>query len=146
MQINTVRTDIRLSAPVVPLHTPVIEALTAMLDTGTTAVIIADDSGLCGILTRGDVLRCLRSGKTQSVTVEQVMTSGPVTIGPDEIVCDAIETMKRHAIGHLPVMASDRLVGLLHITDVLMHQIDLQHEEIKHLQEYIQTLQNAEHD
>ena len=146
MQINTVGMDSQLSAPVLPPHAPVNEALGAMLDAGTTAVMIADGNDLRGILTRGDVLRYLYLRKTQHSTVEQIMTSELIAVGPDEMVCDAIETMKRHAIGHLPVIASGRLVGLLRITDVLMHQIDLQHEEIKQLQEYIQTLQNAEHD
>lgn len=146
MQITTVGIDMRSSVPVVSPQASVTEALTAMLEAETTAVVIADGDDLRGILTRGDLLRHLHLGKPQNVTVEQVMTPDLVTIGPDEMVQNALETMKRHAIEHLPVIASGRLVGLVHITDVLMHEIDLQHDEIKHLQEYIQTLQNAEHD
>lgn len=146
MQINTVSMDMQLSVPVVPLRTTVIEAFGAMLKAGTTAVMISDGNELRGILTRGDLLRYLHTGEPLDTTIEKVMTSDPLTIDPDEMVHNAIETMNRHAVEHLPVTASGRLVGLLHITDVLKHQIDLQHEEIKHLQEYIQSLQNAEHD
>ena len=46
------------------------------------------------------------------------MTPSPLTIGPEDIVREAYEKMKRHHIRRLPVLDGEKLVGVISITDV----------------------------
>jgi CBS domain-containing protein len=47
------------------------------------------------------------------LTVGDVMTRDPVGLNPEDTLAAAMETMRRHAIRRVPVVAGGRLVGLL---------------------------------
>lgn len=49
----------------------------------------------------------------QSLTVGDVMTRDPVSLSPEDTLAAAMETMRKHAIRRVPVVAAGRLVGLL---------------------------------
>ncbi len=49
----------------------------------------------------------------KKLTVGDWMTSNPMTIGDDASVIEAIHTLKEKNIRRLPVMAGDKLVGLV---------------------------------
>ena len=49
----------------------------------------------------------------QSLTVGDVMTRNPVSLSPEDTLASALETLRRHAIRRVPVVAAGRLVGLL---------------------------------
>jgi acetoin utilization protein AcuB len=49
----------------------------------------------------------------RQLTVRDVMTSNPVTIGPEDTLSRALEIMRKHSIRRVPVMVADTLVGLL---------------------------------
>jgi acetoin utilization protein AcuB len=51
--------------------------------------------------------------------VRAVMTSSPVTVGPDDTLVEAIRRMRHHKIDGLPVVEEKKLVGILSITDIL---------------------------
>ncbi len=51
--------------------------------------------------------------------VRAVMTSSPVTVGPDDTLVEAIRRMRHHKIDGLPVVEDRKLVGILSITDIL---------------------------
>src|ERR1043166_9394145 len=68
--------------------------------------IILDDSGaLCGMITRGDVLRAIEQYDDPDLTVIQVGSRNLVVTYPDEILYEAIDKMVRNDIGRLPVVA-----------------------------------------
>ena len=50
--------------------------------------------------------------------VADIMTKELVTLGPEDSLMEALEVMRRHRIRRLPVVAGDRLVGLLCEGDV----------------------------
>jgi acetoin utilization protein AcuB len=54
-----------------------------------------------------------------SVTVEMVMTPNVLTLGPHESVPDAARLMRRERLGAVPIVESNRLVGILTRSDVL---------------------------
>lgn len=54
----------------------------------------------------------------QNNIVRTWMTPSPLTIGPEESVWQAYETMKRHHIRRLPVIDGEKLVGVVTITDI----------------------------
>lgn len=51
--------------------------------------------------------------------VRDYMSTDPVTISPQDSVGDALELLKKHSIRRLPVMAKDKLVGIVTEADLL---------------------------
>jgi acetoin utilization protein AcuB len=54
-----------------------------------------------------------------AIPVEDVMTPAVLTLPPDAPVEDAARLMRRERIGAIPIVDSDRLVGILTRSDVL---------------------------
>ena len=52
-------------------------------------------------------------GWTRQLTVADVMTKDPVTLGPEDSLMKAVEVMRKRRIRRLPVVVADTLVGLL---------------------------------
>ncbi|MFO0646760.1 MAG: CBS domain-containing protein [Polyangiales bacterium] len=57
--------------------------------------------------------------KTAPRTVREIMSDTLVVLGEDETLTDLAENMERFSLRHLPVVAGDRLVGLITHRDVL---------------------------
>lgn len=54
------------------------------------------------------------------LTVDEIMTREPYTLGPDDSLADARKLMAEHHIRHVPVLSGDgTLVGLVSQRDVL---------------------------
>jgi CBS domain-containing protein len=49
----------------------------------------------------------------RQLTVGQAMTSGPVTLGPEDSLMRAVEVMRMRNIRRIPIVVADTLVGLL---------------------------------
>jgi acetoin utilization protein AcuB len=56
----------------------------------------------------------------RKLTIRSFMTPAPHTIGVDQTLAAAAETMRRHRIRHLPVLDGGRLVGLISERDIAM--------------------------
>jgi CBS domain-containing protein len=57
--------------------------------------------------------------KIAAVTVEQAMTSDPVTIGPEADIEDIATLMIKHDIHTLPVLDQGKVVGIIGKEDIL---------------------------
>jgi CBS domain-containing protein len=57
--------------------------------------------------------------KNENLTVAQIMQEEVVTVSPQTHIKDAIQTMKKHEIGCLPVVKNMDLVGIITIKDVI---------------------------
>lgn len=51
--------------------------------------------------------------------IEQVMTTHPVTLGPDATTQDAENKMRSHKVACIPIVEGDRLVGIVTSTKLL---------------------------
>lgn len=49
----------------------------------------------------------------RQLTVADVMTKAPLTLGPEDSLMQAVEVMRKRGIRRLPVVVADTLVGLL---------------------------------
>src|SRR5712692_4456967 len=96
-------------------------AVNSMAQAGSSVVIVTDSHGRpAGILTEQDVVRRVAWRATPDQRVEAVMTAPIVTISADDHLLNAITTMRRHRLRHVPVVdGTGRLVGLLALHDVL---------------------------
>lgn len=55
----------------------------------------------------------------RDVAINRIMTTDPVTTGPDESVASAVELLESRDIHHLPVVEDGVLVGMLSSADLL---------------------------
>lgn len=87
---------------------------------------------LVGVVSERDLLRASLSNLSsfggdqrraflQGVEIARVMSTPPVTIGPDATVEQAARIMAEQKIGCLPVVRREKLLGLITETDVLRY-------------------------
>jgi len=90
------------------------------LGMGVTLVAAADET-LTGIITDGDLRRCLaRKVPIFDASVETIMTSDPQSLGPDTPAYDALNLMEKHQITVLPITNPiGKVRGILHLHDIL---------------------------
>jgi CBS domain-containing protein len=93
--------------------------LLASLDVGALP-ICGQDRRLKGMLTDRDiVVKCLAQGGDPSQTrAGDLADAKPVTIGADDTVEEALETMRTHRVRRLPVIDGHDLVGIISQADV----------------------------
>ncbi|MEO0651480.1 MAG: KpsF/GutQ family sugar-phosphate isomerase [Planctomycetota bacterium] len=87
------------------------------------AVFLVDKEGLlAGIFTDGDMRRFLIDveGKPREAPIATHMGTAPKTVGPDQLVEEALHLINLHKVDQLPVIDGNRRpVGLLDVQDVL---------------------------
>lgn len=83
--------------------------------------VVDSENRVRGIITDGDLRRGLgKIGDVRMTTADSLMTTGPRTIGPDELATAAAELMQAHRIpGLLVVDEHSRLIGALNFQDLL---------------------------
>ncbi len=94
----------------------VITAVEVMVENDKGSVVVLDDDKVKGIFTERDLLRhyLMSQSKFLYMMVSEVMTSPPVTVGPDDDLEEAFNLMAEKDIRHLPVVEDDQtLVGFL---------------------------------
>ena len=89
------------------------------LDVGALP-ICGDDNRLKGMITDRDiVVKCIAEGGDPKQTkVSELAEGKPVTIGADDSVEEALDTMKSHGVRRLPVIEGHELIGILSQADV----------------------------
>ncbi len=115
--------DVMARGPDIPRVTPESTLLDAMIEMtrarlGGTAVL--DSTGrLVGAFTDGDLRRTLTVKGDLSDPVGKFMTPTPLTIGPAELASEAVRLMHERNVLLLFVRDGERLVGAVHMHDVL---------------------------
>lgn len=82
--------------------------------------IVSKENKLMGIITDGDLRRCL-GPNILSKSVNEVMTKNPKTITPEVLAVEALTTMNNTGKGitQLFVLQDDKPVGIIHLHDCL---------------------------
>ena len=90
------------------------------LDVGALPICGADNR-LKGMLTDRDiVVKCIAEGGDPAQTTAGSLAQGkPVTIGADDTIEEALQTMEAHQVRRLPVIDGHDLVGMLAQADVV---------------------------
>jgi acetoin utilization protein AcuB len=96
--------------------------------------------------------RCPQCGKAlpagvpawvRGLRVADFMTADPITLGPEDSLMRASEVMRKHSIRRIPIVAGDRLVGLLAEGDLKRAQpsiLDSSEEDFNRVMEGTQVL------
>lgn len=136
MRVESVMTrDVVTVAP----QTPLKEVARLLVERGISGVPVCDAAGrVLGVVSEGDILfkeegaeaveprglrRLLHADdatiKALARTAEEAMTSPAVTIAPTRRVDEAARTMVDRRVNRLPVVAGDRLVGIVTRADLV---------------------------
>ena len=118
------------SPTIVDATTPVADIARTFRDEGIGAVIVCNtDERLQGVVTDRDiVVEVIATGRDAESTSAADILSGreTVTIGADDDLVEAVDTMARYAVRRLPVIDGDRVVGMLSQADIARHADDAQ--------------------
>jgi arabinose-5-phosphate isomerase len=105
--------------PLVPVGTPMSEAIAEMTAKTFGCVAVADRKGrLVGIVTDGDLRRHMNPNLLDE-KVEDVMTRQPMTVRPDQLVSEALELLNSSKKTQLIVVEAGKPVGIVHFHDLL---------------------------
>ena len=105
--------------PLVPIGTPMSEAISVMTAKTFGCVGVVDSTGdLAGIITDGDLRRHMSSSLLER-KVETVMTREPKTVRPDQLVSEALEILNTLKKTQLIVVERGKPVGVVHFHDLL---------------------------
>lgn len=84
------------------------------------AAVVNKKKELLGVFTDGDLRRMLEKHNDFSkLRIKEVMTSDPVTIEKGEYAIRALNLMRKHDINQLIVVQGKKVVGFLHINDLI---------------------------
>lgn len=99
---------------------PVDEAVRVMVERDIGSVVVVEGERPVGVLTERDLLRRLRQDPDLlRWRVGDVMSSPVVTVAPGAEMIEAFDLMNQHGIRRLPVVETDRLVGVVADRDLL---------------------------
>jgi CBS domain-containing protein len=90
---------------------------------------------LVGLISYRSLLRLLAKGQFdrdgRHTAVSEIMTPNPLTVSPEMSTLDAIELMRRHRVGCLPVVKDGRLVGIVTERDFMNVAAELMEEKLR---------------
>ncbi len=107
--------------PTVGPDTPMREAIVEITQKRLGITTVIDDDGrLLGVISDGDLRRHLTDGADfLDASAQQMMTASPKQVTPDTMAAEAVVLMEQHAITSLVVAQDGKLVGLVHLHDLL---------------------------
>lgn len=137
--------DILLSkgAEVATIHPEVTihDALMTLVSRRIGSLMVTEEDGrIVGILTERDILRecAARSEDIKETRVREVMTTDLIIGVPDDEIGYVMGILTQNRIRHLPIIADDKLEGLISIGDVVKAQLEETEFENRYLKDYIQ--------
>lgn len=119
----------------------VLDAARSMAEHHVGAIMVTDmDGGPVGIFTERDLmLRVVVAGLDPSVErLHTHMTRKLYTADPGMPVNKVAQELQTRHIRHLPVVADERVVGMLSLRDLLAARLESTTKEVTALTEYIQ--------
>ena len=99
------------------------ETARAMSEQNVSSVMVLENGKLAGVITDRDLRRrCVAVGRSGDEPASAIMTPNPQTIQHHQLVVQALMTMTRLHVHHLPVLDGERIVGMVTATDLARHQ------------------------
>ncbi len=78
---------------------------------------------MCGILTDSDFrTRVVAEGLSSSTPIGEVVSERLITVQSDASIYEAMLTMLRNNVHHLPVLYRQRPVGVVHLSDIIRYE------------------------
>jgi len=80
---------------------------------------VVEKSLLVGMISQTDILRGLKSGTLQDLSVQDVMTKEVVAVQSTELAVTVAKIMIERGINRVPVVDNDRIVGIVTRGDLI---------------------------
>ena len=118
---------------------PVLEAIKYMAEHRIGALLVMRGERLLGVVSERDYARkvILQGRSSAQTAVSDIMSSEPLTVGPDTDVLDCMRLCTDSRVRHLPVVQDGVVIGVISTGDLVKAVIDAQAEQIEHLERYI---------
>lgn len=128
-------TQVWMVGPEASVH----QAMELMAEKNIGALPVVADGKVVGMFSERDCARkvALTGKSARLVTVGEVMSQPVTCVSPEQDLDTCMELMTVRRIRHLPVLAGDKLVGMLSIGDVLKTMINDQQVMIRDLNNFI---------
>ncbi|MEZ9786730.1 putative nucleotidyltransferase substrate binding domain-containing protein [Vibrio breoganii] len=104
------------------------DAAIQMDDENTSCLLVVDDEAnsndkLRGILTDRDLCtRVVAQGVSPDDTVKSVMTQDVITLDSNAYVYEAMLTMQRFNVHHLPILRKNKPIGVIEASDIVRYE------------------------
>ena len=117
----------------------VFEALEMMAEKNVSGLLILENDKLIGIFTERDYARklILKGRSSKNTKVLEMMTKDILYVKTQNTIEDCMTLMTAKRIRHLPVIDSNRLIGIVTIGDLVKQIISEQQTTIHQLENYI---------
>jgi len=117
----------------------VYEALQLMAEKDIGALLVLESGKLAGIFSERDYARkvILLGRSSKDTLVRDIMTERVYYVRPNWTTEDCMALMTEKHIRHLPVLESDKVIGIISIGDVVKALITKQEFVIEQLEHYI---------
>lgn len=117
----------------------VYEALEMMAEKNIGALPVVENGAIVGIFTERDYARrvALVGRSSKEMKVCELMIKSVLYVGADGTAEGCMTLMTEKRVRHLPVMAGDKLAGIISIGDVVNNIISDQKHTIRDLENYI---------
>ena len=119
--------------------TSVYDAIALMAERSIGSLLVMQGEELKGIVTERDYARkvILKGRSSETTSVGKIMSTTLITAKPEQTVDECMALMTEKRIRHLPVVAGNRVIGLISIGDLVQAIISDQQEAIEQLENYI---------
>ena len=103
------------------------EAIDAMYKNKTSALLVKNDTGYVGIITKTDWMILVLKGECdpQVIKVSSLMTNIAHTIDHKETIAKACIMMEENKVRHLPVTKDKEIVGMFSVKDLENYYLQL---------------------
>ncbi len=121
-------------------HGSVEDAIRLMNSSGISALIVMEKGSTAGIFTERDVVRCYLASDGKSfkeIPLKGAMTTNLIVAEMQDDISDVMSIMVEKNIRHLPVISSDKIIGMLSIRDIIQTHVNKMATEIHYLRDYI---------
>lgn len=120
-----------------------LQSVARILDMGRIGAVVAldDSEAVIGVLSERDIVRkfAQHGGEATAMSVGDSMTRDVITADISDTVNTCMELMTDRRIRHLPVLESDKLVGVISIGDLVKWKIAETQAEAEAIKSYITT-------
>lgn len=114
---NIARTDVITVHPTAPIQS----VAELMAEKGVGSIVVVEDDAPIGLITDRDIgLEIWEHDDLSSVTVEDLMTTDPVTIEADTEIYEALQTARDAEVRRLPITENGNLTGIVTLDDVIV--------------------------
>ncbi|MBT8066065.1 MAG: CBS domain-containing protein [Gammaproteobacteria bacterium] len=96
------------------------ETAAKMVAERVSAMLITNESGVCGIVTDRDIrTRVVAEGHDGQLAVTEIMTTSPITLESEASAYEAALVMMQNHIHHLPITSNGDLLGMVSRSDFM---------------------------